>query len=248
MEETPIAESKRHIIEALIFASDEPLSVRQIIEILGSAENSGPRLRVKEDELFGYIRDLNGEYVRTGKSFRIIQVAGGFQFATMPDFAEWLGRMVKEKARRKLSPATLETLSVVAYKQPVTKPEIEAIRGVNADYAIHKLMERALITIVGRAASAGRPLLYGTTADFLKHFGLNDLSELPKPREIDEIMADQGFEMEKEVLKRMGKTEEEIEEQLRTKTVVNETGQLQEIPVVPPNDPGSSGGSEPPPM
>ena len=243
MEQTPIAESKRHIIEALIFASDEPLSIRQIIEILGSSENSGPRLRVKEDDVLGCIRELNAEYVQTGKSFRIIQVAGGFQFATMPQFAEWLGRMVREKAKRKLSPATLETLSVIAYKQPGTKPEIEAIRGVDAAYAIHKLMERALITIVGRAASAGRPLLYGTTADFLRHFGLNDLAELPKPREIDEIMADQGFEMEKEVLKRMGKTEEEIEEQLRTKTVVNETGQLQEIPVIPPNDQASPGGS-----
>ena len=120
---------------------------------------------------------------------------------------------------------------MVAYKQPVTKPEMEAIRGVNADYAIQRLMERGLITIVGRAATAGRPLLYGTTADFLKHFGLNDLSELPKPREIEEIMADQGFEMERELMKRMGKTDEEIEEQLG-KTVVGENGRLQELPPV----------------
>jgi segregation and condensation protein B len=225
-----ISESRRHIIEALIFASDEPLTTRQIQEILSSSENAGPRLRVNEDEVFGYIRDLNAEYVHAGRSFRIIQVAGGFQFATMPEFAEWLGRMVKEKAKRKLSQATLETLSVIAYKQPVTKPEIEAIRGVNADYAIHKLMERGLITIVGRAATAGRPLLYGTTADFLKHFGLNDLSELPKPREIEEIMADQGTEMEREILKRMGKTDEEVEEQL-VKTVVTENGTLHELRV-----------------
>ena len=147
--------------------------------------------------------------------------------------------MVKEKAKRKLSAAVLETLSVVAYKQPVTKPEIEAIRGVDAGYAIQKLMERNMITIVGRSASAGRALLYGTTSEFLKHFGLNDLSELPKPREIDEIMADHGFEMEKELLKRMGKTEEEIEEQLASKTVVNETGQLQELPEPPPPDEGT---------
>lgn len=246
MDQTPFAESKQHIIEALIFASDEPLSARQIIDILSSAESGGPRMRVKEDDLFGYIRELNSEYVKSGKSFRIIQVAGGFQFATMPEFAEWLGRMVKEKAKRKLSAAVLETLSVIAYKQPVTKPEIEAIRGVNADYAIQKLMEREMITIVGRAATAGRALLYGTTAEFLRHFGINDLSELPKPREIEEIMADQGFEMEKEVLKRMGKTEEEIEEQLGTKTVVNPIGQLLEIPIAdannlePPPDDGAS--------
>ncbi|OLD79268.1 MAG: SMC-Scp complex subunit ScpB [Ignavibacteria bacterium 13_1_40CM_2_61_4] len=231
IEHTPLSDSKRHIIEALIFASDEPLTPRQIVEILGSADQGGPRLRTREDEIVGMIRELNGEYVRAGRAFRIIQIAGGFQFATMPDFADWLGRMVKEKAKRKLTQATLETLSVIAYKQPVTKPEMEAIRGVNADYAIQRLMERGLITIVGRAATAGRPLLYGTTADFLKHFGLNDLSDLPKPREIEEIMADQGFEMERELMKRMGKTDEEIEEQLG-KTVVGENGRLQEIPPV----------------
>lgn len=225
----PISESKRHIIEALMFASDEPLSISQIIDILKTSEDSGPKIRLKDDEVLAIIRELNGEYVKSGRSFRIIQVAGGFQFATMPDFAIWLGRLVKEKAKRKLTQAVIETLSVIAYKQPITKPEMEAIRGVNADYAIQKLLERGLVTIVGRAATAGRPLLYGTTADFLKHFGLNDLSELPKPREIEEIMADQGFEMEKELLKRMGKTEEEIEEQLG-KTVVGENGELKELP------------------
>ncbi|HMD13772.1 MAG TPA: SMC-Scp complex subunit ScpB, partial [Bacteroidota bacterium] len=167
----PIAESKKHIIESLIFGSDEPLTVRQIIDIMGSSENTGPRLRVREDDVVGFIRELNSEYVQAGRSFRIIQIAGGWQFATMPEFSEWLGRMVKEKARRKLTIATIETLSVIAYKQPVTKPEVEAIRGVNADYAIQKLMERGLVTIIGRAASPGRPLLYGTTSDFLKHFG-----------------------------------------------------------------------------
>lgn len=224
-----ISENKRNIVEALIFGSDEPLTTRQIIDILGSSENSGPRLRIKEDDLLTIIRELNAEYVQAGRSFRIIQVAGGFQYATMPEFAEWLGRMVKEKARRKLTQATIETLSVIAYKQPATKPEIEAIRGVNADYAIQKLLERGLITIVGRAATPGRPLLYGTTQDFLKHFGINDLAELPKPREIDEIMADQGMDMERELLKRMGKTEEEIADQLGT-IVVSENGQLHEIP------------------
>ncbi len=233
----PIAESKKHIVESLIFGSDEPLTIRQIIDIMGSSENTGPRLRVREDDVVGFIRELNSEYVQAGRSFRIIQVAGGWQFATMPEFSEWLGRMVKEKARRKLTIATIETLSVIAYKQPVTKPEVEAIRGVNADYAIQKLMERGLVTIVGRAASPGRPLLYGTTSDFLKHFGLNDLSDLPKPREIEEIMADQGFEMEKELLKRMGKTDEEIEETLGS-TVVGENGQLKEIP--PPSPPDDS--------
>ncbi len=224
-----VSENKKNIIEALIFGSDEPLTVRQIVDILGTSENSGPKLRVKEDEVLTIIRELNAEYVKAERSFRIIQVAGGFQFATMPNYAEWLGRLVKEKAKRRLTQATIETLSVIAYKQPVTKPEIEAIRGVNADYAIQKLMERGLITIIGRASTPGRPLLYGTTQDFLKHFGINDLSELPKPREIEEIIADKGMEMERELLKRMGKTDEEIEAKLGN-MVVGENGQLHELP------------------
>jgi chromosome segregation and condensation protein ScpB len=159
-----ISQDKRRIIEALLFGSDEPLTPRQIIDILWSADSGGPRLRMKEDEIFGVIRELNAEYVQAERSYRIV---------------------------------------------------------------------RGLITIVGRAATPGRPLLYGTTQDFLKHFGINDLSELPKPREIDEIMADQGMDMERELLKRMGKTEEEIAEQLGT-TVVSENGELHELP--PTND------------
>ncbi len=231
MDDTQSPPGKSNIVEALIFATDEPLTTRQIADILRNAENGGISIRMKEDEILAVIRQLNGVYVNDRRSFRIIQVAGGYQFATMPEYAEWLGRMVKEKARRKLTQATIETLSVIAYKQPVTKPEIEAIRGVNADYAIQKLMERGLATIVGRAASAGRPLLYGTTADFLKHFGLNDLSELPKPREIDEILADTGLELERELMKRMGKSEEEIAESLAS-TVVGVNGELR--PAVQP--------------
>jgi segregation and condensation protein B len=226
MDETPISSSKKHIVESLLFGSDEPLTPRQINDIMKSPEDEGPKIRVREDEVLEIIRELNAEYVRQNRSFRIIQVAGGFQYATMPEFAEWLGRMMKEKAKRKLTQAALETLSVIAYKQPVTKPEIEAIRGVNADYAIQKLLERGMVTIIGRAATPGRPLLYGTTQDFLKHFGINDLAELPKPREIDEIMSEQTDDMEKEILRRMGKTEEEITEALGG-TVVNEEGKLE---------------------
>ncbi len=226
---TEQSRSKKHIVEALVFGSDEPLTLKQIVAIMTSAENTELRLRINDDEVLGIVRDLNAEYVQTGRAFRIIHVAGGFQFATMPEYADWLGKMFKEKAKRKLSRSALETLSVIAYKQPVTKPEIEAIRGVGADYVIQSLLERGLITIVGRAASPGRPLLYGTTLDFLKHFGINDLADLPKPREIDEILHEGGFEMEKELMRRMGKSEEEIEE-ATSKTVVGEDGELREIP------------------
>lgn len=196
---------KKKIVEALIFASDEPLTSKEIVTILRSSEEPHMNIRLNEDDVLNIIRELNGEYVQIDRSFRIIQVAGGFQFATLPNFAEWLGLMAKEKAKRKLSQSALETLAVIAYKQPVTKPEIEAIRGVNVDYIISTMLERDLITIIGRAATPGRPLLYGTTATFLKHFGINDLIDLPKPREIDEILADNTFEVEKELMKRMGK-------------------------------------------
>lgn len=196
---------KRKIIEALIFASDEPLSLKDIVNILKISEEPQFRIRMNEDEVLSSIRELNKEYVDTNRAFRIIQTAGGFQFATLPDFATWLGLMAKDKAKRKLSQSALETLAVIAYKQPVTKPEIEAIRGVNVDYMINALLERDLITIVGRAATPGRPLLYGTTKTFLKHFGINDLIDLPKPREIEEILKDSSFEVEKELFKRLEK-------------------------------------------
>ena len=188
------------IIEALLFASDEPLTVKQISEILGELDENERPWTISDESILKAIDDLNHELEETRRAFRIVKVAGGYQFATLSAFAHWLGRMVREKSKRKLSQAALESLAVIAYKQPVTKPEIEAIRGVNADYVLHSLLERNLVTIVGRAATPGRPLLYGTTRDFLKHFGLNDLSELPKPREIDELLAETEFEVEKRML------------------------------------------------
>lgn len=221
---------KNKIIEALIFASDEPLSLKDIVDILKMSEEPHLRIRMSEDEVLAIIRELNKEYVDTKRAFRIIQTAGGFQFATLPDYAVWLGLMAKEKSKRKLSQSALETLAVIAYKQPVTKPEIEAIRGVNVDYMLNALLERDLITIVGRAATPGRPLLYGTTKTFLKHFGINDLIDLPKPREIDEILNDNSFEVEKELFKRLGKnrlTDEEYngDEQSNQNPTENENTQ-----------------------
>lgn len=190
----------KEILEALFFASDEPLTLKQVNEILETLDQADRPRRINEESILTAIDELNKELEDTNRVFRIVKVAGGYQFATLPQFAHWLGRMVKEKSKRKLTQAALESLAVIAYKQPVTKPEIEAIRGVNADYVLRSLMERNLVTIVGRAATPGRPLLYGTTREFLKHFGLNDLSELPKPREIDELLAEAEFEVEKRML------------------------------------------------
>jgi segregation and condensation protein B len=193
----------RQILEALFFATDEPLTIRQVIDIFDLLEGSGSINRLTPDRILLAIDELNREYDAGSRAFRIVNVAGGYQFATRPEYGAWLGAMVREKAKRKLSISALETLAVIAYKQPVTKPEIEAIRGVNADYVLRTLLERNLVTIVGRAATPGRPLLYGTTRDFLKHFGLNDLSELPKPREIDELLAEAQYEVEKRMLQEL---------------------------------------------
>ncbi len=195
--------STKDVIEALIFASDEPLSLKDIMTIFGTLDDAERPRRINEDTILEHIQKLNEEYEQTGRPFRVVKIAGGYQFATQPHFSVWLGKMLREKSKRKLSVSALESLAVIAYKQPVTKPEVEAIRGVNADYVLRTLLERNLVTIVGRAASPGRPLLYGTTKEFLKHFGINDLSELPKPREIDELMAEAEFEVEKQLLKEM---------------------------------------------
>lgn len=218
----------REIVEALFFATDEPLTIREVLDIFDALEDGQKPRGISEEIILSTVRDLNEEYGRTGRAFRIARVAGGYQFATLPQFAVWLGKMLKEKSKRKLSVSALESLAVIAYKQPVTKPEIEAIRGVNADYMMHTLLERNLIAIIGRAATPGRPLLYGTTKEFLKHFGINDLSELPKPREIDELMAETEFEVEKRMLADLEakKSGEEVQQR---NMIVSEDGRLREI-------------------
>jgi segregation and condensation protein B len=218
----------RQILEALFFATDEPLTLRQVTDIFDLLEGTGTRLA--PEKILAAIDELNREYEAGRRAFRIVNVAGGYQFATRPEYSAWLGAMVREKSKRKLSVSALESLAVIAYKQPVTKPEIEAIRGVNADYVLRTLLERNLVTIVGRAATPGRPLLYGTTRDFLKHFGLNDLSELPKPREIDELLEEAQYEVEKRLLK-------ELEDKRRASEEDDGGGDGLEVP-------GSSGTSE----
>lgn len=204
----PMPRAILEVIEALLFATDEPLSVRQLLDLLDYLDDPERPERIDQDMILRSVEFLNREFETGHRAFRIVKVAGGYQFATLPKHGVWLGRMVKERSKRKLSVAALESLAVIAYKQPVTKPELEAIRGVNADYVLHSLLERNLVAIVGRAATPGRPLLYGTTKEFLKHFGLNDLAELPKPREIDELLAEAQFEVEKRMLQELEEKQE----------------------------------------
>jgi segregation and condensation protein B len=174
-----------HIIEAIIFASDEPINVATIKSVLDAVHTFG---RINPDVIVERINALNEKYNRDGSGFCIVEIANGYQFSTRKELAQWVSYLFKEKSKRRLSNSALETLAIIAYKQPVTKPEIESIRGVNVDYVLHNLLEKELVTVVGRAETVGKPLLYGTTQRFLKVFGLKNLEDLPKLREIDEII------------------------------------------------------------
>ena len=199
--------SVKELLEALIFAASEPLTVKQLKNILQEAEHAG------ELSVEALIETLNEEYQQTSKPFRIMRIAGGYQFATVPEYAEWVGKLYKEQGKRKLSQSSLETLAIIAYRQPITRPDIEAIRGVDCDYVLGTLLEKKLVTINGRAPTPGRPLLYGTTDMFLKHFGLNDISDLPKPREIEELLADSRYETERRMLEAQEQAEKEKKEE-----------------------------------
>ncbi len=179
------------VIEALIFASDDPINSSDIIKAIKGIDGEDSQITTKDIE--NCVDELNKKYEEQSISFKILQIAKGFIFATRPDYAKYLGYLSSEKSKRRLSQAALETLAIIAYKQPITKPELESIRGVNSDYILNTLLEKNLITITGRAETIGRPLLYGTTDDFLKYFALNNLSDLPKPREIEDIMNDEDF-------------------------------------------------------
>lgn len=161
----------RRSVEALLFASEKPLSTEEIAEAFGD-DVSAKDLRTALDEL----RD---EYEEQRRGFRMYEIAGGFQLASAIDFAEVLKRFYQAREKKKMTPASLETLSVIAYRQPVTRADIEGIRGVNVDAAVKGLLEKGLIRIVGRKEVPGRPILYGTTREFLEHFGLKSLEELP---------------------------------------------------------------------
>jgi segregation and condensation protein B len=200
------------VIEALIFASDDSLSREEIISAIKAID--GEEVDISPDDIESTVDLLNKNYDENGNSFRIIRIAKGFLFATVEQYAKFVGYLSSERAKRRLSQAALETLSIIAYKQPITKPELESIRGVNSDYILTTLLEKNLITIKGRAETVGRPLLYATTDEFLKYFGLNTLADLPKPRELDEIMQDEDFlEQKRKIM--MTDLEEKIEESLQ---------------------------------
>lgn len=174
------------VLEALIFASDEPLSEKTINELLAESEYQE---YANPEMIKSAIETINDELAGCSRPYSIVKVAGGYHFVTRSQYGVYVQKLLKAKSRKRLSQAALETLSIVAYKQPVSKPDIESIRGVNSGEIMNSLLDRGLVTIVGRAETPGRPLLYGTTAEFLRIFGLAALDELPRMKEIDELIA-----------------------------------------------------------
>ena len=166
--------SAESVVEAVLFASDEPLTAERLANIVES--------RVKQ--IRQHIKSLNEKYQANKNTFRIEQVAGGYQMMTLSPYNHWLKKLLRARSDSKLSPAALETLAIIAYKQPVIRADIEAIRGVTVGEIIRGLMYKGLVKIVGRAEVLGRPMLYGTTKKFLEIFGLNTLKDLPKVEEL----------------------------------------------------------------
>lgn len=168
----------RSVIEALLFASSRPLTLENLAEITGLVK---PGVR----EL---LEELRSEYESRGGGFGLIEVAGGYQLRTLPEFSEEVAKLFTVKSRRRFSRSSLETLSIIAYRQPVTRAEIEHIRGVDCGGVLKNLLTQAMVRVLGRKEAPGRPILYGTTREFLEYFGLRDIESLPTLEEVTELL------------------------------------------------------------
>ncbi len=166
-------------IEALIFATDQPIGFDEIVSCLRAALGQD----FAEAEVREALEALHQRYADRAFAFEIVEVAEGYQFMTKGAYHPVVATWLKQTTRKRLSRAALETLAIIAYKQPVTKGEVEQIRGVNCDYTIQKLLEKELVAIVGRSEGPGRPLLYGTSEKFMDYFGLKSLDDLPRPKD-----------------------------------------------------------------
>ncbi len=166
----------KRIVEALLFAVQEPISVRKISEIVEGTEAK---------EIREVIQQLREEYDSHDRVFQIEEIANGFQLLSRPEYHEWISKIRKKSGESKLSQQALETLSIIAYKQPIIRADIEAIRGVQSGQMIRTLIEKGLVKITGRDEVLGRPLLYGTTTKFLDHFGLKSIKDLPKVEDLE---------------------------------------------------------------
>lgn len=170
---------EKRIVEALIFISDVPITVEQVGQVLPGRT---------PDDLLALIEELESDLRDSGRGLRIEEVAGGFRFATRSELAPWIRVHFRNRNRARLSPASIETLAVIAYKQPVTAPEIHEIRGVDSQASIKTLLEKRLVRIAGRKKVVGRPFLYATSRDFLMHFGLASIEDLPPIEDFEQFV------------------------------------------------------------
>lgn len=185
-------------IEALIFASDKPLAVTDLVELLNNAMGFIED-RATEDQVNEAVNAIKEKYDSEFYSFGLFQIGGGWQFLTKKEYHKTIAQLNGDKFLKKLSAASIETLSIVAYKQPVTKSEIEQIRGVNCDYAIQKLLEKELVVIAGRKEEAvGKPLVYCTSKSFMDYFGINSSEDLPKIKEFLDYEITEATKIERE--------------------------------------------------
>jgi segregation and condensation protein B len=189
------------ILESLLFVSETPLTVKRAATLVKDTT---------AEEIQQAFTALTDEINQMNRSFQLVQIADGFQLVTRPEYHRWAKELYKIISKTRLSKASMEALAIIAYKQPVTRAEIEAIRGVDVTNMIQSLLEKRMIRILGRAETAGRPLLYATTNEFLIHFGLKDLSDMPKVSEIQELAGDKPSpeflkEMEGELRRRESK-------------------------------------------
>jgi segregation and condensation protein B len=175
----------RAVLEAVIFATGEPVQPREIAEAFRGLD---------EEAVERALDELSAAYERGEGGLLLERVAGGFRLATQPRVGAWVRQYFRQRNRTRLSPAALETLAIVAYRQPVTSPEIQAIRGVDPSGAMRSLLDKRMVRILGKKRVVGNPLLYGTTKQFLIHFGLNTLEDLPAIEDFEELVGDLGEE------------------------------------------------------
>jgi segregation and condensation protein B len=190
--------------EAIIFAADEPVAPDRIAEIV--ADVTG-RPQPSDEEVAAAVERLNEMYADRGRALEIKSWAGGYRMVTRSSLSPFVKTFYVEEQETSLSRSLMETLAVIAYRQPVTRPEVDFVRGVNSDYAIRKLLEMDLASVEGRADSVGRPLLYGTTDRFLEQFGLDDLDNLPTLREVEDLLDDPAFDDERAKLLQLDREE-----------------------------------------
>jgi len=174
--ETLTPDRMKPVAEALLFASDEPVPAARLAQLLGKGADAKTVRKL--------VDDLNAEYAGQGRAFEVVEIAGGFQLLTRPEFKDWIAELHRHRRQDKLTPSAVETLAIVAYKQPIQRATVDDIRGVQTGPLLRSLLERGLIKVFGRQNVPGRPILYGTSRLFLQHFGLKSLKDLPRVAEL----------------------------------------------------------------